>query len=169
MRTILCIDGPDGSGKTYWAEHSGPKYRYIHMIPFSRRWSVRETFIGGLFAEFVMGMERCWNSSKARRSKDNVIMDRCFLAGAVYARFWDEKFKTKWYGRICGWWNSVIFKPKEILLFVPKKELARPRKAYTSDDVGLLSMLYDKEIRKFGYRMVKQRVYNFGVVQTWRI
>jgi thymidylate kinase len=170
MRIILCIDGPDGSGKTYWAEHSGPKYRYIHMIPFSRRWSVRKTFVGGLFAEFIMGAERFINSWGARilARWNSVIMDRCFIAGEVYASFWDQRFGTRWFSRICRFWNLAIYKPKSILIFVPSPGKARPRKAYSDKEIQDLSHRYPLMLSRYGYKVKDEVEYNFGVVQTWR-
>lgn len=167
---IFAVDGPDGSGKTYWIERQCLGEKYIHMIPFSRRWSVRKTFVGGLFAEFIMGMERWFNSWRARviASRKQVIMDRCFIAGEVYASFWDDKFKTRWFGRICRMWNWSIYKPWTILVFVPSPGKARPRKAYTDVDIQQLSHRYPLILKGYGYKIRGSIEYNFGVVQTWR-
>jgi len=167
---IFAVDGPDGSGKTYWVEHNVFDSKYIHMIPFSRRWSVRKTFVGGLFAEFTMGVERFVNSWRARilARWNSIIMDRCFIAGEVYASFWDEKFKTKWFGRICRFWNWTIYKPWTILIFVPSPGKAKPRKAYTDMDIQELSHRYPLILKRYGYSVKGSVEYNFGVVQTWR-
>lgn len=167
---IFAVDGPDGSGKTYWIEHQKHGETYVHMIPFSRRWSVRKTFVGGLFAEFAMGAERWKNSLWARilATRKEVIMDRCFISGEVYSIFWDEKFNTRWFSRICRFWNRIIYKPWTILIFVPRHGEARPRKAYSINDIEELKKWYNITLLLNGYKIRGEVEYNFGVVQTWR-
>lgn len=156
--------GPDGSGKTYLiSELETDNADLMHASTLSHKIHMHK--IPGPLREVMISVERIARGwyLKLRdyfTSKDQ-IMDRCYVCGIVYSRFWDsEKYSSLL--------NMFEMRPDEIYQLIPIPGRERPkRNLYDEEDIKWFNEHYYNVLKSEGYKRVDRFEYNFGVVVIW--
>ena len=150
---VVGIVGPGGAGKTTWLKQRFPNCKVIHAIPFTRKWSHVHT----PFVEFFIGLERVITSYKSKLlgKKYNVVMDRCFIDGVAYGKYWNVFWIAKLF-------NKIIFKPKVIYFLMPKS--VKAKRMFEQKDYKRLNILYGCALLNNGYTIRNEGEYAFGTV-----
>ena len=147
---MIAIVGPGGAGKTTWIKEKFPNKKVVHAVPLTRHWSQYHTPL----VEVLMGIERVLQSYKAKII-DDCIMDRCFIDGTVYGRYWHSFWITKWF-------NKIIYKPDVIYFLSPKD--VKAKREFEKDDFRKLKDEYWRALAENGYVITGNGLYDFGVV-----
>ncbi len=152
---IIAVSGTGGAGKSTWIKETFPDYIRIHAVPRTRRWSHVHT----PFVEFFIGTERVIQSFKAKLlgKKHNVVMDRCFIDGDAYSRYWGGATN-----QIARLFNKVIFKPDVIYFMLPLK--VKAKRQFETDDFQTIGLLFWDSLSDNGYEVKESKSYDFGSV-----
>ena len=151
--TIIAISGTGGAGKTTWIKENFPDWIVIHAVPFTRKWSHVHTPL----IEFFIGTERVIQSYKVKLlgKKTNIIMDRCFIDGDAYSRYWGVSWIAKLF-------NKIIFKPKVVYFMSPK--MVKAKRQFEADDFKVIDLLFWDSLSDNGYEVKESSKYDFGEV-----
>lgn len=161
---VRAYEGCDGSGKTTLiAEIEHKKGKPMHASAISH--AIQTHRLPGWIREPLIAIERIvkgWILKlKDKLTWRDQIMDRSYISGIVYSRYWGTE---KW---------MKIFKlfelrPDEIYLLLPFKNRTRPKRDLYVDDVGWFNTEYYNVLKEEGYKRVDRFEYLFGVVTIWR-
>lgn len=159
---IRAYVGRDGAGKDYLiadiehdvSTHASTLSSKIHMHK-----------LPGVVREFLIAGERILKGAYLRIldkvTKRDVIMNRCYICGIVYARYYDS---DKWVNVL----KRFETKPDEIYMLAPRPGRAQPKRDMYHGDTIWFNTEYYKVLEEEGYRKVDDFGYNFGKVLIWR-
>jgi len=154
----FAVVGPDGAGKTTFLEGYDP----IHAIPWSRKFS--EWRRHRVLIEILMGVERTVRSWVARLQ--HRVMDRCYIDAEAYSIFWSEETGHKICWAVCKLFNVFNFKPKEIVFMMVDPNKAKPKRAYSPQDIKRLRGIYLRLLSR-DFHIQDYRPYDLGMITFW--
>jgi len=156
--------GVDGAGKTYLiSELETGNADPMHASTLSHKIKMHK--IPGPLREVMISVERIVRGWYLKfrdyfTDKDQ-IMDRCYICGIVYSRFWEsEKYSNLL--------KMFEMRPDEIYLLIPFKNRVRPKRDLYKENVGWFNQEYYNVLKEEGYERIDRFEYNFGVVTMWR-